>query len=81
MGIKQERKKRRRKRGKIEEVKKGVHTCYVDSRDVGVGELSKCILTFIGEKSVTLKCNGCLYIIQATPKLACHLERETKETQ
>lgn len=78
MGIKQERKKRRQKR---EKVKKEVHTCYVDSWDVGVGKLSKCILTFIGEKSVTLKCNGCLYIIQATPKLACHLERETKETQ
>ena len=78
MGIKQERKKRRQKR---EKVKKEVHTCYVDSWDIGVGKLSKCILTFIGEKSVTLKCNGCLYIIQATPKLACHLERETKETQ
>ena len=56
-----------------------MRACYVDGRDISVGELLKCTLGFIGEKFVVLKCNGCLYIIQALTKLACHLERDKQD--
>ena len=56
-----------------------MRACYVDGRDISVGELLKRTLGFIGEKFIVLKCNGCLYFIQALTKLACHLERDKPE--